>query len=68
MSDRVRAAASELRVATQAVVRACIARKDQDLRRARAWAEQARDELRAELWAAAVMQPVAALAAPPRRR
>jgi hypothetical protein len=68
MSDRIDAAAWELRMATQAVVRACIARKDLDLQRARDWAEEARDELRAELWAAAVLQPVAGLAAEARRR
>jgi hypothetical protein len=68
MSDRIVAAAWELRVATQAVVRACIARRDQDLQRARDWAEAARDELRAEVWAAAVMQPVARLAAAHPRR
>jgi hypothetical protein len=68
MSDRIVAAAWELRVATEAVVRACIDRKNLDLQRARDWAEAARDELRAEVWAAAVMQPVAGLASEARRR
>ncbi|HEX4386144.1 MAG TPA: hypothetical protein VH083_24465 [Myxococcales bacterium] len=60
MSSRIPEAAQELKLATAAVVRACIAHKQQELQRAREWAASAREELRAELWAAAVIQPVAA--------
>jgi hypothetical protein len=47
-------------MATAAVVRARIARQDDDLQRACDWLTSAREELCAELWAAAVLQPVAA--------
>jgi hypothetical protein len=58
MDDRIRTAARELRRATEAILQACIARDDLNLRRARTWAASVREELRAELWAAALMRPM----------
>jgi hypothetical protein len=57
MDERIRTAAGELEKATAAVMRACVAREDLELRRARAWAAAAREELRVELWMAALPRP-----------
>ena len=67
MDDRIQTAAQELRQATEAVLKACIAHQDLDLRRAQAWAAIARAELRFELCAAAFVQPWIPLAESARR-